>query len=66
MTFAEKLEHDLKPMLARARKSNVRPDTLVQYATKDNRALGAMRRKAASLDAQMKRITAFLDQKPDP
>lgn len=65
MTFAQKLEEALERLLDRSKEMGVRPETTVYYAIGDNRALGAMRRKAASLDAQISRINRYLDKLPD-
>ena len=65
MTFAQKLEDALRRLVDRSRELGVRPETTIYYAIGDNRALGAMRRKAASLDTQIDRINRYLDKPPE-
>lgn len=65
MTFAANLEDALVRLMSRSRELGVGPETLIFYAIGDYRALGAMRRKAASLDDQIDRINRYLDRPPD-
>lgn len=65
MTFSQKLEDALERLLVRSRELGIRPETTIYYAIGNPRALETMRRKAASLDANIDRINSYLDKPPE-
>lgn len=64
MTFAAKLEDALKRLFERSQELGVRPETTIFYATRNARALAALRRKAQSIDQTVDRINRYLDKPP--
>lgn len=59
-SFTDTLNDALSALIERSALANVRPETIVQYATGNARLLPAMIRRAAMIDADLARINAYL------